>query len=212
MLDWILKNLGVVIFLVIFISQILRAFLNAKKASAQHEAEHDESAEARRVREVQEQIRRQIAQRRGGSAPVAPTAPPPLGRASDAAPVPRPQTTQLPELFGGPLGRMLEELQKRAQPPAEPPPPRPAFVETRNSAELERQQQLADRLKELEDQRAVVQRRAAHVASDQRAFAASEPALRTAARDLVTADLANPNALRRAFVLREVLGPPVAFR
>jgi len=47
MLEWILKNLGVVIFLVIFISQILRAFLNARKASAQHEAEHDESAEAR---------------------------------------------------------------------------------------------------------------------------------------------------------------------
>ncbi|WP_414663994.1 hypothetical protein [Horticoccus sp. 23ND18S-11] len=211
MLDWILKNLGVVIFLVIFISQILRAFLNAKKASAQHEAEHDESAEARRVREVQEQIRRQIAQRRGGSAPVAPTAPPPLERASEPAPTPRPQTTQLPELFGGPLGRMLEELQKRAQPPAEPPP-RPAYVETRNNAEIERQQQLADRLKELEDQRAVVQRRAAHVASDQRILAASEPALRTAARDLVTADLANPNALRRAFVLREVLGPPVAFR
>lgn len=210
MLDWILKNLGVVIFLVIFISQILRAFLNARKASAQHEAGHDESAEARRVREVQEQIRRQIAQRRGGSAPVE-AAPPPLARTVEPAPVPRPQTTQLPELFGGPLGRMLEELQKRAQPPAEPPP-RPAYVETRNSAELERQQQLADRLKELEDQRAVVQRRAAHVASDQRILAASEPALRTVARDLVTADLANPNALRRAFVLREVLGPPVAFR
>lgn len=211
MLKWVLEHLGVVIFLVIFISQILRAFLNARKASAQHEAEHDESAEARRVREVQEQIRRQIAQRRGGAAPVAPATPPPLARTPEPIPVPRPQTTQLPELFGGPLGRMLEELQKRAQPPAEPPP-RPAYVETRNAAELERQQQLADRLKELEDQRAAAQRRAVQVAGDRQILAASEPALRTAARDLVMADLANPSALRRAFVLREVLGPPVAFR
>jgi hypothetical protein len=57
-----------------------------------------------------------------------------------------------------------------------------------------------------------VQRRAEHRAADRAAEAESEPALRVAARDHVLADLADPQSLRRAFVLREVLGPPVGLR
>ena len=210
MIEWIFERLGLVIFLVIFVSQVLRAVLRARKAKTEHEARRDDSSEERRVRELQEQIRRRIATRRGGQAP-SDTTPPPLSSEPAARPVPRPATTQLPELFGGPLGRMLEELQKRAQPPPLAPPP-PVVVETHNRGELERQQQLADKLKALKDSRVVVQRRAAHVAADKRAVAESEPALRSAGRERALADLNDPESLRRAFILREVLGPPVGLR
>ena len=40
----------------------------------------------------------------------------------------------------------------------------------------------------------------------------SEAGLRTAARARLLADLADPQSVRRAFVLREVLGPPVGLR
>jgi len=104
MIEWIFERLGLVIFLVIFVSQVLRAVLRARKAKTEHEARRDDSSEERRVRELQEQIRRRIATRRGGQAP-SDTTPPPLSSEPAARPVPRPATTQLPELFGGPLGR-----------------------------------------------------------------------------------------------------------
>jgi hypothetical protein len=208
MIEWIFERLGLVIFLVIFVSQIVRALLRSRKAKTEHEAQRDESSEERRVREVQEQIRRQIAARRGGNAPTA--TPPPFPAEQMERPIPRAETTQLPELFGGPLGRMLEELQKRTQPP--PPPPPPLVAESRNMAELERQEQLADQLKALEDSRATVQRRAANIAAGKQAVAESEPALRSAMRERALEDLSDPASLRRAFILREVLGTPVGLR
>lgn len=210
---WILENLGIVIFVVIFITQILRGAARSKKAAAEHTATKDDAAEQRRIREVQEQIRRQIAARRG-QAP-APAAPPPLRGESAPVPQPSPQTTQLPELFGGPLGRMLEELQKRAQPPPAapaPPAPRPAMTEAHTLAEVSRQEELAEQMRVLEEDRLLARRKAAHLAADQRELAESEGGLRTAARAQLNADLADPSSLRRALVLREVLGPPVAMR
>jgi hypothetical protein len=201
--EWILERLPVVIFVVIFVSQIVRAVLRSRKARAEHESQHDETAEERRTREIQEQIRRRIAERRGET-----VAPPPLMPEAAEPPVARPQTTQLPELFGGPLGRMLEDLQKRAQPA---PPPPPVVVETRN-AEFERQQQLADQIQALEQQRALVQRRASQLAAEKRADSQKEGALLSASRGLVLGDLRDPQSLKRAIVMREVLGPPVALR
>lgn len=207
MLKWIFEHLGIVIFLVIFLSQIFRAVLRSKKAQAEHESTQGGDAEARRTREVQEQIRRRIAERRGGNVPA--ELPPPMGQ--EAPPVARPQTTQLPEPFGGPLGRMLEELQRRAQPaPAAPPPV--LRVPVRNTAEVERQEQLAEELRLLEEQRTLTRRRAAHLAAEKKAEAESEEALRATARGHVVGDLKDPQSLRRAFVLREVLGTPVGLR
>src|SRR5437868_4386197 len=144
MIEWIFQHLGLVIFVAIFISQILRALGRSRKAATVHKTQHDPSAEARRLREVQEQIRRQIAERRGGRTPTAP----PMVREREA-PVARPQTTQVPELFGGPLGRMLEELQRKAQPQSVEPPK--ISEHNRQSAELERQQQLANELAALQE-------------------------------------------------------------
>jgi len=208
MLEWILERLGLVIFVVIFLSQVVRGVWRARKAKEEHEQGYDETAEGRRVREIQERIRRQVAERRG----LAGDEPPPLARETGEPPMARPETTQLPEVFGGPLGRMLEELQKRAQPQPERMPPPVLYPEVRNNAEMERQERLAEELRGLEEQRVLVQRRAAHVAAEKTAETNSSAGVRTAARDRTLGDLRDPQALRRAFVLREVLGPPVGLR
>ena len=114
-----------------------------------------------RTREIQERIRRQIAERRGGQSPAAT---PPQAREVQPPPLARAETTQLPEPFGGPLGRMLEELQKRAQPQPEPATPPPVISVRANTAELERQAQLAGELRALEISRSDAKRRAAHLA------------------------------------------------
>lgn len=208
MMEWILERIGVVIFVVIFLSQVVRGVLRARKAKEAHEQGYDETSEGRRVREIQERIRRQVAERRGQTM----DAPPPLARETSEPPVARPQTTQLPEVFGGPLGRMLEEMQKRAQPQAERVPPPVLDTEVRNTAEMERQERFAEELRVLEEQRMLVQRRAAYVAAEKTAETNSSAGVQTAARNRTLVDLRDPQALRRAFVLREVLGPPVGLR
>lgn len=207
MIEWIFKHLGVVIFLAIFLSQIVRAVMRSRRASEEHEVQHDDAAEARRVRDVQEQIRRRIAERRAGGEAMPPPAPTSEQRLE--RPAPRPETTQMPE-FGGPLGRMLEELQKRAQPPPAPPPP---VVAAHNTAELQRQQRLADEIKALEESRMAAQRRAAAIAVEESAAVATAGAAkRSAAREHLLEDLSDTTSLRRAIVLREVLGAPVGLR
>jgi hypothetical protein len=208
MIEWIFERLGLVIFLVIFISQVVRAILRSRKAQAEHEAQHDESAAARRTREIQEEIRRRVAERRGELSPT--HAEPPVTREIEARPIPRPQTTQMPEPFGGPLGRMLEELQRRTQPQTVPPPP--PLSEYSNSAELERQQRITEELRVLEESRVVAQRRADYTEEQAQVAAESESSLRAGARERLLGDLSDPQSLRRAFVLREVLGTPVGLR
>jgi len=207
-LEWVLERPMVVVVILVFIGQIFRGLMNVRKAGAEREAPRHDPEEERRVREVQEQIRRQIAERRGNMAPEGER---PVLREPAPPVLPRMETTQMPEPFGGPLGRMLEELQKRAQPVPVPMPP-PVIVEARSNAELERQQQLADELRSLEESRVLTQRRATNVALQKEATAQAEPALRSAARGRLLGDLADPQSLRRAFVLREVLGPPVGLR
>jgi hypothetical protein len=72
---------------------------------------------------------------------------------------------------------------------------------------LVRQEQLAVELQSLNEQRVLAARRAAVVAEGEAVVAH---------RDLVSNelrhDLRDPRSLRRAMVLREVLGPPVALR
>src|SRR5256885_5133026 len=111
----------------------------------------------------------------------------------------------MPEPFGGPLGRMLEELQRRTQPPASVPPPPPPLTHTRQMAEVERQQRLVDELKAAQETRAVAERRTTQLTASKRAEAESEESLRSAARSRLIEELNDPQSLRRAFVLREVL-------
>ncbi len=208
MLDWVLEKLPVLIFVVVFIAQVARGFMRTKQGQtdAEPQARPNELEEHRRTQEVQEEIRRRIAERRSGRA--APPSP-----ASEPAPpvVTEPDPTAIPPL-PEPLRRMLEQLEKRAEPV--PPPPlaeQPQMVAQRN-AELERQERLAAEMKSLEEARAAAARRAAQLAAAKADEARSQGALLTASRTRLDDDLRNPESLRRAFVLREVLGTPVGLR
>lgn len=208
-IEWLLERIGLVIFLLIFISQIVRGIWRANRDRRPVEAKPDAMEEERRQREIQEEIRRRRAQRHAGPHPV--EAPP--RRETVPPPVPRPETTQMPEPFGGPLRRVLEEFERERRPvPVPQPPPLSPVSTARHNAELERQQKLADELRSLEETRVLVQRRAAHITADNAAEAASDRGLLTASRAKLLADLRDAGSLRRAFVLREVLGPPVGLR
>lgn len=207
-MDWLLKNTGLLLMLVFVVISIVRSIAQARDNSAKHEAEHDETEEQRRVREIQERIRRKIAERRG-EAPSDSSAPPVLEpRVEESRPVFRPASTvQELDPFGGPLKRVFAELEKRVA----LPPVAPVVMETQ-AGELERQARLAAELKALEEARHVAQRRAAHAAEAKDDVAHAEPAMRSAARARLLEDLSDPEGLRRAFVLREVLGTPVGLR
>jgi hypothetical protein len=207
-MEWILAKLPILIFVVVFAAKIFEAIMKARKTKTEHESGHDDAAEQRRVAEVQEQIRRRIAERRGE----APTPPAPPA----STPVPRPiirraETTELPDPMGGTLRRVFEEMERKLQPPPVTMPEPPPLVQHRR-AELERQQELADQLKALEEQRALAQRRAMNLAAEVREEAESERGVLSAGRTHLLDDLRDPQSLRRAFVLREVLGPPVGLR
>lgn len=205
--DWLIAHKELVFFAVVVAFQMLRGLFRAKRENPEADAKPDELEAERRTREIQEQIRRKRADRR---AEAEAAEPPPV-----MAPVPAParggvDTTQMPQPFGGPLRRVFDELQRQAQPPPVPPPV-PASLALR-SAELTRQEQLAEQLRVLEESRVLAQRRAAEVTAANYAAASSEGGQRTVLRGEILADLRQPASLRRAIILREVLGTPVGLR
>lgn len=203
MLDWILSKLPTIIFVVIVLVQIVRGISKARQQDPTPEPRNNEVEEARR----NEEIRRRIAERRAGRTQPAPeparTEPPPVVVERDPTAIP-----ELPE----PLRRMLTQLEKRREPEPTITPSAPPVLPDRSRAELERQQQLADEMKALEEARLVAKRRAAQLAVARAEEAGSKGALRSAARGRVLDDLKDPQSLRRAIVLREVLGTPVGLR
>lgn len=165
--------------------------------------EHYDADQAERVRRIQEEIRRKIAERRG-QASSAPVEVPPLPPRLPGRPVF--QEEPLPPTW-------------RPEPPrpAAPPPLTPSPYD--DSEALERQRRLEEQMAELEQKRREAKRAAQAFAESgetpESAHEASRghetsPGAHTA-RGL-TAELRNPQALRRAMVMREVLGPPVALR
>jgi hypothetical protein len=148
--------------------------------------------QAERVRRIQEEIRRKIAERRGEAAP-----PPPM-------PVP------------GPVVVMEREPVFRETPrqPATPPPLRPDAFAHDDSASLERQRKLVEEMERLDRQRRETRRLADTTFATQRQTAAAMAAAPRAVGGMpsLAAELRNPRALRRAMVLREVLDKPVALR
>ncbi len=91
LLDWLLERIGLVIFVVIFVVQILRGLFQARRAAPPPaSSKPDALEEERRVQDIQAEIRRRISERRGGGAPAsAPEAPGgtggPRGRAGPGA-------------------------------------------------------------------------------------------------------------------------------
>lgn len=209
-MQWVLEHLFQIAAILFVVISFVRGIRNARQTtqSDEHTTGSEETDEQRRVREIQERIRRKIAERRGGHLPE-PAAPHRPAHAEPPPVMPR-REVELPdpgEVFRGPLKRALEEIERKLQPAAPPP-----VMVHANRAELERQERLAEEMRQLEQARAQAARRAAHLAADQAQAARTGAALRTAMQGDLLRDLRDPHSLRRAFVLREVLGPPVGMR
>jgi hypothetical protein len=204
-MNWILEHIQ----LVILVGGAVAYWLNQRrKAKEEAEAEAEQrgmvtppptqahapvDAEAERVRRIQEEIRRKILERAGGGVPK-PQPPPMLAREIQREVVPEPSPA-LARTPSGPDAYVQASSTDQTM--------------TLDQAVLERQQQLAEQLRELDAQRR-------HVVSKAEAFAEKTAAVMaasdTAIRGSLLADLRNPALARRAIVLREVLGTPVGLR
>ncbi len=201
-LQWVLDNLWTLLIIAGVLAQLLQAVRNRKEQGgdapeadlAPRDDQFEDPELAERTRRIREEIQRKIAERQRGGAPAAEAEPAPW------EPEPAP--------FEEPPPVIRETRPERAPEPA----PMPAYatrVETQRAAEiLEQQAALADRLRQAQDMKVAAQRRAAFEA------ASVSPIMqaRQVARGALLDDLRSPEALRRAFVLREVLGPPVGLR
>ena len=184
-MEWILKNLPLLIFVFVVIS-IVRSTMRAREAALENKAEEDETDEQRRVREIRERIRRRIEERSVGG----PAQPSVLERPN----------VEPPFLSTGGAEANLA--------PVAPPP---AQFEESDSAKLalERQARLAAEMEELEQVRRQAERRVLRAASVQLQAAAASTGRPSVHRAALLRDLRDRQNLRRAFILREVLGPPV---
>jgi hypothetical protein len=166
-----------------------------------------------RVRRIREEIRRKIAERRGES-PAPRPFPAPVEADEEASPF-EPVARPAPVF-------PRAEPEAPALPRTEPPPlftPAPTASPYADTATMERQRALADQMEELQRTREETRRRALELAGNfPQADAApkreARPAADEAARDLrgLRRALRDPATVRRAIVMREVLGPPVGLR
>lgn len=205
-MNWVIEHLQIII----GVAAAIAYFLNRRRAAAAEESAAAPTSETlqqeERTRQIQAEIRRKIAERRAAAeAPLAPARMPRMNLPPMLPP------TRVPPLdpFGGPMRKILKEIERAAQPEA-PPQYDPTVSEA--TAALERQKALQEQLKTLEAARAAEQRRAAEIAAAHRATSA--PALPTVTFEPgdLRARLRDPKELRRTIVLRELLGPPLALR
>ena len=208
-MTWVMEHLQ----LLIGAAAAIAYFLNRRRGSEGEESDQqsarpsaagsDEQAE--RTRRVQEEIRRKIAERRGEH-------PVPVDRTMSAERVPPPlRPAQVPPLdpFGGPTRRILRKLEEAAanmEPSAEDPA---AAIRAEEAARRARQ---AEELRELEVARETQERYAAALAAAQKKQREKAILQAPVLQKSFRAALRDPQELRRAVILREVLGPPVALR
>jgi hypothetical protein len=194
-MEWLLERFPLLIAIVVVIVKVLQAVMQSRNAKTQHEQEYDETEEQRRVREIQERIRRSIAERRG--------------QAGTEAPRPAMEQTVEPPVLHQetPIDEDGDPFRDRDG--GAPVMPEPQVAQRARNAELERQQELADKMRELAAARDLAARRAANAALMNSESAQTTANVRRQRFDDVLHDR---DALRRAIVLREVLGPPVGLR
>lgn len=200
-LDWVVKHSWTLVIIAGVIAQVIKAIRGQKddEPSAPEDSADKPFADpelSERTRRIREDIQRKIEERRRAMGPGGyeqPSAPPPV-------PVEETDPYETPP----PLVR--EVVVERT---AEPVRPSVARAEAQRQAEiLEQQAALAEKMRELELMKAAAVRRNEF----ERATADTQTADKVAARGALLEDLRSRDALRRAFVLREVLGPPVALR
>ncbi len=195
-MDWIFDNLQILIAAGAGIAYWLNQRNEAKEAEEQareeefvtddYEAAEDEA----RARKIREEIRRKIAERSGGSGPVV---------INEPVEVP-------PPLFERPFQETPPVADPYAHDEWREEPPVVVGPSAEEQAVLERQKRLEERMKELAAQRTQTKNRVETV-SRKRKPSSSSQGMRSL-RD----DLRETGSLRRAIVLREVLGPPVSMK
>jgi hypothetical protein len=223
LLEWIFENLGLVIVLAITALSFLRGMFRAGQTEqkgpvaprSRMEGEEDPEA-AERTRRIQEEIRRKIAERQGRAVPVEEERVPVGSEPTWSEPPPLLPPKRVPPVdpFGGSMRKILRKLEEAAEQRRETVRDE---IEPVESAALRRQRELEEQLRAVEAQRAETKRRAREIAAGEIGAAAApktawaSASVRTAGAG-VREELKDPRALRRAFVLREVLGPPVGLR
>jgi len=190
MIDWILKH-PVLIFLVIAgVSSLLKKLkpqLDEEKPAppADPRTVQGDFDEIERTRRIQDDIRRKIAERRGQLA-----TPPPV-------PVSEPEPSRWAE-------KEEESWTYRQEEPS------PVVETVAVDPVLERQRALAEQLAALQARHAAMSK------ASQAAWASELPAPAAASTNLEEVnwlrELRSARSLRKAIVLREVIGPPVALR
>jgi hypothetical protein len=205
-MDWIFSHIWIIVALA---GVLVRVFQAASAKSRQSggqppeppkEYEFKDAELAERTQKIREEIRRKIEERRSRPAPPVSAEPnrpriSPVERSPQATPPP--VVTSLPEIIREVMNPTVE-----LPPPIEPEPVAEVAAEMPPSfAEVERLQAEAH-ARVVGERRAVVQAAIANRGSG----------LLAANRAALLQDLRDPAALRRAIILREVLGPPLALR
>jgi hypothetical protein len=190
-MDWIINHLFIVVFVAIGVANMLA---KAKRAGAPQRPPQSARSSldpdtTERTRRVQEEIRRKIAER-AGRLPVAP----PTMTPSPAAGPPAQNIFQE-------LARQMAETKRRAE----------MQERAQAAAEAQAQQRIQDEQKsrELAEVRQLAE---AQRTLQMEQLAAADGATDVSARDKLLADLREPDSLRRAWLLREILGEPVGLQ
>lgn len=189
-MDWVSDHLQ----LIIAVAGGIAWWLNQRKQaqdgseSPPQEKSFEDPELAERTRRIREEIQRKIEQRARGYPNEQPTIP----REEPVAPPPL-----IREVV---VARQPEPLHSRAA---------TSRLEAQRTAEiLEQQAALAEQLRQAQEMKAAALRRTQFETE----VASKEEAAAVAVRSALGEDLRNPAALRRAFILREVLGPPLSLR
>ena len=187
-MNWVFDHLQ----LVIAIAGAIAWWLNQKKqapvddTAPPKERTFDDPELAERTRRIREEIQRKIEQRA-------------KGYATEQPKLPRPEATEPPPL-------VREVVTTRAAPEIRKGM---SQAEAQRQAEiLEQQAALAEKLQEA----ALLKTAALKRTEFEVATADHSAAARSLSRSTMLDDLRDPAALRRAFILREVLGRPVGLR
>lgn len=195
-MDWVLNNLDNVI--IPLIIAVLYFVGNAAQKKAKGEKPGGPSSgrkvnpdEAKRVSEIQEEIRRKIAQR--------------TGRMQPPPPPPVQTTTQKAEPWAKPLVTPQREQPQRPSSVRPPPPPTPAPAFQTDSYRRDIEEKMR-RVRELE-----AQAKSVPVQMNWGSDTTGRALGRKLQRELLK-DLAHPVGQRKAIMLSEILGSPVGIK
>ena len=191
-MDWILDHLWVLLAAAGAIAQMLIKSKSQGKEDTEAPPQEKNSEEQRladQTRRIREEIQRKIVQRRRGAAS--------LERQSESVAEPDPE-----------MGRDVPPLVQQIFTTPRQAREMTSHVEAQHQAEiLERQATLAEQLAQAVAMKASLQKRTTFETNISESDATNDRSRRA-----LVGELRDPAALRRAFVLREILGPPVALR